>query len=245
MQVTYLKKVIFFLFFLFGITQSANCLSDIASLKKADSLYQKGIFGEAEKIFERELTKMENPSQAIYLKLAHVNEQKGDYLHTLFYLNKAYEQKPTEKILLKLHEIAQAHQLKGYEMNDFNLLILLYKQYAGFLVGLMLLIGIYVFVILFSKRFQRLYIPFSHKLIFTLYILGIATLLNLPDKYHQGIIKADGVILRTDPSAGSGIETTIDKGHRLNILGGEDIWRRAFWNDKIVYVKQSDIWMVE
>jgi tetratricopeptide (TPR) repeat protein len=245
MQALHLKKVIFFFVFLFCLPQLSKCLSDTYSLKKADSLYKIQNFSASEAIFERELPKIEKPSHIIFLKLANINEKKGDYLRSLYYLNKAYEIKPNEKILAKLSDIAQKYDLKGYEMNDFNFLILLYKQYSGFLIGLMLVIAIYIFVVLFIKKYKNQYTPFSQKVILAIYLIGIATLLNLPDKYHQGIINSDGVLLRTEPSAASGVEVSINKGHRLNIIGGEDIWRRVFWNDKLLYVKQSDIWMVE
>jgi hypothetical protein len=72
-------------------------------------------------------------------------------------------------------------------------------------------------------------------------LIGVWTLLNLPDKYHQGIINADHVILRKSPSAGAPVEYVINKGHRLNIIGGSDIWKRVFWEDQLLYVKQTDL----
>ncbi|MFY7828319.1 MAG: hypothetical protein ACOVQ4_14425 [Flectobacillus sp.] len=241
----HLKKVIFFLFFFVTIPQLSRCLDNTVTLKNADSLFKIQNYDAAERIFERELTKNENPSHIIFLKLAKINEQKGDYLRTLYYLNKSFETKPNDKILLKLHQIAQDHELKGYEMNDFNFLILFYKKYSGFLVALMLIIGIYVFVILIGKKYRGEYTPTSQKVILTIYLIGVGTLLNLPDKYHQGIINADKVILRTSPSAGAPVEFVINKGHRLNIIGGSDIWKRVFWEDHLLYVKETDLWQVE
>ena len=56
----------------------------------------------------------------------------------MYYLNKAYELNPNEKILAKLNEMAILHELKGYELSDFNFLILFYKQYSGFLIALLI-----------------------------------------------------------------------------------------------------------
>jgi uncharacterized protein YgiM (DUF1202 family) len=100
-------------------------------------------------------------------------------------------------------------------------------------------------VILFTKKYKRQYIPFNQKIFLLVYLLGIGLLLNLPDKYHQGIINHDGVYLRSEPSAGAEIAESIDKGHRLNVIGGNDIWKRVIWNDKFLYIKESDIWLVE
>lgn len=245
MQAIHLKKVIFFLFFFVTIPQLSRCLDNTASLKKADSLYKIQNYGAAERIFERELTKLEHPSHIIFLKLAKINEQKGNYLRTLYYLNKSFEISPNDKILSKLYTIAQEHELKGYELNDFNFLILIYKTYSGFLVALMLVIGLYVFVVLIGKKYRNEYIATSQKVILGIYLTGVWTLLNLPDKYHQGIINADHVILRKSPSAGAPVEYVVNKGHRLNIIGGSDIWKRVFWEDQLLYVKQTDLWQVE
>lgn len=245
MQAYYLKKIIFFFIINLSFVQLANSQSDGYILKKADSLYKSENYTSAEVLYEQILPKIKNPSNQFFLKLASIKEKKGDFLKTLYYLNKAYEQNPNEKILAKLNETAKLHEVKGYELSDFNFLILFYKQYSGFLVALLLILGIYIFVILFIKKYKSNYIPTNQKVFLIIYLIGIGLLLNLPDKYHQGIINHDGVLLRSEPSAAAQIEETIDKGHRLNVIGGNDIWRRVYWNDKFLYLKESDIWLVE
>jgi tetratricopeptide (TPR) repeat protein len=225
--------------------QLAKSQSDVGLIKRADSLYKSENYSAAELFYEQNLEKNKKPSNLLYLKLALIKEKKGDFLKTMYYLNKAYELAPSEKILAKLNEIAKFHELKGYELSDFNFLILFYKQYSGFLVALLLLLGIYIFVILFIKKYKTNATPFTQKIFLIVYLFGIGLLLNLPDKYHQGIIKRDGVLLRSEPSSGAPIEVSIDKGNRLNVLGGNDIWLRVIWNDKFLYLKESDIWLVE
>ncbi|MEA5458574.1 SH3 domain-containing protein [Arcicella sp. LKC2W] len=245
MQANYLKKIIFFLTFFLTSLQLAKSQSDATTLRDADSLYKSANFFEAEPIFEQNQKKLKNPSSHFFLKLASIKEKKGDFLKTLYYLNKAYEQQPSQKVLLKLNEIGSSHELQGYELNDFNFLILFYKQYSGFLVALLMVLGIYIFIILFIKKYKRQFIPMNQKIFLLIYLLGIGLLLNLPDKYHQGIINHDGVYLRAEPSGGAAIAESIDKGHRLNVIGGNDIWKRVIWNDKFLYIKESDIWLVE
>jgi tetratricopeptide (TPR) repeat protein len=245
MQAYYLKKIIFFFILNLTFTQLAKSQSDGEILKRADSLYKTENFNAAEVFFEQNIPKLKNPSNVLYLKLALIKEKKGDFLKTMYFLNKAYELSPNEKILAKLNEIAMNHNLKGYELSDFNFLILFYKQYSGFLVALLLILGIYIFVILLIKKYKNNWTPFNQKIFLIVYLIGIGFLLNLPDKYHQGIINHDGVLLRTEPSAAATIEVSIDKGNRLNVLGGNDIWLRVLWNDKFLYLKESDIWLVE
>ena len=245
MQAYYLKKIIFFFILNLTFLQLANSQSDVEVLKRADSLYKAENFSVAELYYEQKLQKLKNPSNVIFLKLAFIKEKKGDYLKSMYYLNKAYELSPSEKILAKLNEMATIHELKGYELSDFNFLILFYKQYSGFLVALLLVLGIYIFVILFIKKYKNNYTVFNQKVFLIVYLFGVCLLLNLPDKYHQGIINHDGVLLRSQPSSAAPVEVRIDKGNRLNVLGGNDIWQRVIWNDKFLYLKESDIWLVE
>lgn len=245
MQAYYLKKIIFFLFLNLSFLQLAKSQTDVGLLKKADSLYKTENFSASELIYEQSLSKIKNPSKSLFLKLAYIKEKKGDFLKTLYFLNKAYELDPHEKTLSKLNEIATLHELKGYELSDFNFLILFYKQYSGFLVAILLILGIYIFVILFIKKYKNHYIPTNQKAFLIVYLIGVALLMNLPDKYHQGIINQDGVLLRTEPSSAANIAGEINKGNRLNVIGGNDIWRRVLWNDHFVYLKESDLWLVE
>jgi tetratricopeptide (TPR) repeat protein len=245
MQAYYLKKIIFFLFLNLSFLQLAKSQTDVGLLKKADSLYKTENYSASELIYEQSLSKIKNPSKSLFLKLAYIKEKKGDFLKTLYFLNKAYELDPNEKILAKLNEIATLHDLKGYELNDFNFLILFYKQYSGFLVAILVILGIYIFVILFIKKYKNSYIPINQKVFLIVYLVGVALLMNLPDKYHQGIINHDGVLLRTEPSSAAQIAGEINKGNRLNVIGGNDIWRRVLWNDQLVYLKESDLWLVE
>jgi tetratricopeptide (TPR) repeat protein len=245
MQAYYLKKIIFFFILNLTFLQLANSQSDVEILKSADSLYKAENFSVAEHFYEQNLQKLKNPSNTLFLKLASIKEKKGDFLKSMYYLNKAYELSPSEKILAKLNEMARLHELEGYELSDFNFLILFYKQYSGFLVALLLMLGIYIFVILFIKKYKSNYTPFNQKVFLVVYLLGVGLLLNLPDKYHQGIINHDGVFLRSEPSSAAPVEVSVDKGNRLNVLGGNDIWRRVIWNDKFLYLKESDIWLVE
>lgn len=245
MQASNLKKIIFFIILIVLSPQLSKSQKYVNSLKKADSLFLHQNFNAAEQIYEENLSKIRFPSSKLYLKLAFIKEQKRDFLNTLYYLNKSYELKPNDKILSKLNEIAIQNDLKGYELDDFNFLVLLYKQYSGFLVAIMLVLGIYIFSVLVFKQYKKHYIPLSQKIFLLVYLIGVSILLNLPDRYHQAIVNTDSVILRDAPSSGAHAIETIDKGNRLSVLGTTDIWHRVVWHGKLMYVKESDVWLVE
>lgn len=239
-----LKKVTFFFFFLFAFSQPAEAQNVRQRVTEADSLFRIHSFRKAAAVYEDALASSPRISPAIYLKLAFLCEQRKDWLKEQYYLNLYYEQVPDERVLQRMNEIARTQNWKGYELDDFNLLVLLFKQYSGYLIGVLLLLGAYVFVVLLSKRVKKQYIPFRHKAIFFFYWLGVALLVNLPGRYRQVIIRKPDTILRPDPSGGALPTEVVREGHRLKVLGKSDIWYQVLWDNRLAYVKSADVWVV-
>ncbi|MBO9641166.1 MAG: tetratricopeptide repeat protein [Siphonobacter aquaeclarae] len=237
-----LKKVTFFFFFLSIFVQSADAQN--VRLAEADSLFRSHSFRKATAAYEEVLARTPRIAPAIYLKLAFLHEQRKDWLKEQYYLNLYYEQVPDERVLQRMNEIARTQNWKGYELDDFNLLVLLFKQYSGYLIGVLLVLGTYVFIVLLSKRVKKQYIPFRHKAIFFFYWLGVALLVNLPGRYRQVIIRNPDTILRQDPSGGALPTEVVTEGHRLKVLGKSDIWYQVLWDNRLAYVKAADVWVV-
>jgi tetratricopeptide (TPR) repeat protein len=245
MQACRLKIVHFF--FVFGalLGQPAEAQTARDWFRSADSLFAAGRFLLSRSAYETGLRLDPRATPDVYLKLAYLAEQRGDALRAQFYLNQYFERRPDETVLSRLSATARAQGWEGYELNDFNVLLLLYKQYVGYLIGILLALAGYIFVVLLIKRVKRQPIQSRHLVIFVLYLLGIGILVNAPASYQQGIVNHDAVLLRTEASHGAPVAYRLDQGHRLNILGGSDIWLRVVWNNELVFVKQSDVWMID
>ena len=97
---------------------------------------------------------------------------------------------------------------------------------------------------LIIKKINKQYTPTHHKIIFLVYLIFLAVLINLPNNYRTVIIKNEQVYLRDYPSAGSHIVGSISEGHRLNVINSEDIWYQVLWDGKFCYLKQSDILLI-
>lgn len=239
------KKVLFFFVFCFSLLQRADAQSATNWFKTGDSLFAAGRLNRARTAYERGLAQDQRASPEVYLKLAYLAEQRRDALQAQFFLNQYYERRPNERILTRLSTTARAQGWDGYELNDLNFLWLLYKQYAGYLIGILLVLAVYIFGVLLIKRVKRQPIQSRHLVIFVLYLLGIGVLVNAPATYRQGIVNRDAVLLRAEASHGAPVRYRIDRGHRLNVLGSSDIWLRVVWNSEFVFVKQSDVWLIE
>lgn len=238
-------KILQFLYLFFVLGSGIAVAQNVtAKIQQADSLFKIHNYPRATTAYEEALQLSHRTSPAIFLKLAYLYEQKKDWLHVQYYLNLYYEQIPDERVLRKMNEIARDQGWKGYELDDFNLLVLLFKQYSGYLIGLLLMLGLYVFLILIVKRFKHQYIPFRHKALFFLYWLGVTLLVNLPGRYRQVIIRKQNSILRSDPSAAASPTEIVKEGHRLKVVGKSDIWYQVLWGNQLVYVKSADVWIV-
>jgi tetratricopeptide (TPR) repeat protein len=245
MQALRLKKIIFFFVFAGFLSQPVEAQFPSSEYRRGDSLFAAGRFEEARRAYERGLLLTPRPAPPVYLKLAYLAEQRQDLLRAQYYLNLYFERRPDEATLTRLSNVARAQGWEGYERNDFNFLLLVYKQYAGYLLATLLLLALYIFGVLLIKRRKREYIQTRHLTIFVLYLLGIGILVNAPAGYRQGIVNRAAVVLRSEASHGAPIAYQIDEGHRLNILGSTDIWLRVLWNNELVYVKQSDVWLID
>lgn len=240
------RKKVMFLWLGWAIAaQAAVAQTPAQLLRQADSLFAKNQVEQARLAYEKIAVVERRVHPVMYLKLAELHEQQDHDADALHYLNRYYEVRPSADVLRKMSDLAAQHDWVGYELNDFNLLVLLYKQYGHYLVGVMLALAAYVFGVLLIKKIKHQYILPRHLVLFLLYLLGVGILVNLPENYAVAIVRAPRAILRVDPSAAAPVADAVAKGNRLNVLGNNDVWLRVVWNNQLTYVRQSDVWLVD
>lgn len=245
MQTYFLKFLkIFFTFFLIFF-QVLDSQGQTTQNKKADSLFIQKKFDEARVIYEKVLENSENINPKIYLKLAYISESKGEFVKELYYLNLYFFKQPNEKIFEKMYVVATENGFSGYEKNDLNYFLFYYRQYSNYVWAGFLLLGVYIFTVLILKKKNKQFSPIRHKVIFFIYLIFLASLINLPNNYKSVIIKNEKVYLRNYPSAASQIVGSIGEGNRLNVIKTDDIWYQVLWEGNFCYLKESDIWVVK
>lgn len=245
MQASSRKKMVLLWLGWAFLVQSAGALPPVQWLPRADSLYARNRFEQARQAYETALLRGQDSNPIVFLKLAELYERQHRDADALHCLNRYYEVRPSTAVLQKMNQLAAEHDWVGYELSDFNLLVLLYKQYGDYLIGVMLALAAYVFVVLLLKKYKHQYILPRHKLIFLLYLSGMGILVNLPENYAVAIVRAPKAVLRTDPSAAAPVADAVGLGNRLNVLGNDDVWLRVVWDNQFTYVRQSDVWLVE
>ncbi|WP_234733879.1 SH3 domain-containing protein [Tellurirhabdus bombi] len=244
MQVLILKKFAFFSFILMLVAQLAVAQPPITLLRKADSLFATGQYAAAGKLYTLYEQQDQPVTDPLLLKLAYVQEKEGNVARLLYYLQRYFDRRPDEAVLKKMHEVASEHNLMGYETDDLNYFYLFYKQYGLYAIMGLLVMGAYVFGIFWMKHHKQESIRRQHKWVVLLYLLSLLLLVNLTERYQSGIVNRDHVFLRQQPSAAAPVASIIGKGHKVNILGSQDIWLRIYWNDGLYYVRRDTVWEI-
>lgn len=239
MQATIRKISLLFCFLL-----THNLLAATDSLSRADSLFRVGAVGDAASLYESAIASGKAVTDPMLLKLAYAYEQQNNIPRLLYYLEVYFERHPNEAVLRKMNDIARAHGLVGYEADDLNYFYLFYKQYGTYLLLFGLGLGVYVVGVLLLKTQRKEPASKRYKWVILFYLVGLLLFANLPEGYQSGITSRDRVYLRSEPSAAATVTEVIGRGHKVNILGSEDIWLRVFWNNKLYYVRRDAVWLI-
>lgn len=213
-------------------------------LKRADSLFAMAKYPEATILYKKNFGNDEKNNQSLLLKLAFLAEKANDYTACLYYLSKLALITPSRKLFEKMDKLASEQNLKGYEFDDYNYFIIFYRRYGDYIPILLLTLGAYIVLIMVMKVRRKEPILKIHKISIIFYLVALLGLLNIPSLYKTCIIVNSNTFLRDEPSSASQVVEKVGKGHKLTIVGSVDHWDRVIWNNKIVYVRKSDLWNI-
>lgn len=174
------------------------------------------------------------------LKMAYIKEGLSDHTNSLYYLDQYYSMTGSRKAFDKMTELAEEHGLDGYEYSDFKLFSNMLSHYNHYILAglcaMLLLLSVYV-----SSKKRRGQVAYgSIAGIFVLLILALV-LNNRWLVEKNAIIMSDQSILMDGPSAGAESIDVLDKGHKIAILGSDEVWSRILWRDQEVYIRNSNL----
>ncbi|WP_229206155.1 SH3 domain-containing protein [Dyadobacter fermentans] len=213
-------------------------------LKTADSLFAIARYPEAQTLYKKNFSLSEKNGQALLLKLAFLAEKTNNYTDCLFYLSKLALVQPSRHLFEKMDKLAKEQNLSGYEFDDYNYFIIFYRKYGDYIPILLLTLGTYIVVIMVTKTRRKEPILQIHKISIIVYLLALLGILNVPSLYQTCIIVNENTFLRDEPSSAAGVVEKVGKGHKLTIIGSVDHWDRVIWNNRIVYIRKSDLWNI-
>jgi tetratricopeptide (TPR) repeat protein len=245
MQNIDLKKIAFFLAVCLTLSHLAYSQDFKTLLAQADTLFNQQQYTQALGIYEQVFAQTGKSSPAMLLKMAYVEEGKGNYTRALYLLSVYYIQKPNLQAVHKMKEIAAAYNLQGYELKDMDFFMILYQRYYTYFTLALLLVCFIWLASLVVRKIRREYLPVRHLIGCMLFLVVALLFLNVKKSDQRAIISRDNVYLMSAPSAGAALIYIAQKGHRLDVQEEQDIWVKVLWNGKPAFIRKQNVWFIE
>lgn len=240
MQNSCLKYFTIFFVFFIGFLQPIYSQRTKTRIILADSLFNQKQYLQAFSDYEKILEEDQQYSPTMILKMAYIKEGLQDFTGAMYYLHLYYAKTPNRAVLRKMEDLAQAHQLSGYEYSDLQFFRTQFrKYYQDILEGLLLVAVVIVTVTMFRRKPNP--VKNSFKIGFTLYLAFIFYYINYLDFGQEGIIRYNRIPIMSAPSAGADWLTTASHGHKLKIIGEKDIWYEVQWKNQRAYIRKQNI----
>jgi tetratricopeptide (TPR) repeat protein len=210
-------------------------------IEVADSLFNQQKYTQSFEIYNRILKTDNLTSPAMLLKMAYIKEGLGDYSNALYYLNLYYLQTHNKRALRKMEDLAKKYNLQGYKYTDMEFFMnIFYRYYSAIVYSLSGLVLILIGYIVYKKLQLKTNPGFS--LFYLLIVVAILFyVVNFGKRYQKGIIISQDTYLMAGPSSGSKLIAIADLGHRVHVLGKEDVWVKVEWEGSTAYIKENNI----
>ncbi len=207
----------------------------------ADSLFKAKRYTQSFDLYESILREDRKSSPAMLLKMAYIREGLNNPADALYYLNLYYLKTSDKDVLEKMEKLAGDKGLRGYEFNDFEFFKTIFYRYYQYLIIFLFALALLLLALAYHQKFKKHNRPVLPAAGMVVVLILLFYTLNFGLKYDRGIIMEDRTYLMQGPSAGAEVLTIVNKGHRLEIDGEEDVWIRTKWDNRTVYVKNNKL----
>ncbi len=235
-------------FFFIIFISTLSYLPDLQAVDKqillADNLFAQGNYTEALAIYEHFFEKKQQSSPQILLKMAFIHEGLEQYAEALYYLSLHYRQNPSFESLSHMEALARKESFKGYEYSEIDFFRAFYHRYFEEISIGLFLFGLLSFLLLLYAHGRAWKVP-RYYAVLLLFFLSISFILIVFTKQPpRAIIYKDQSYLLTAPSAAADVARIINKGHKIKILGKQDVWYKFNWSGQIVYIHQENLKLI-
>lgn len=214
-------------------------------IQKADSLFTQKKYTEAFRLYENALEEKQLFSPAMLLKMAYIQEGLKHYSSALYYLNLYYLHTANEAALFKMEELAQEHQLNGYDYHDLEYFLSIYHRYHTTWLLATTALAVFLFALILYRKRKTGIRPTSAGIVYVLILALLFILINYDIRYQKGIIDQDFAYLMSDPSGASKVVEIVKQGHRVNILDEKDIWMKIGWQEQEAYIRKTQLKVID
>ena len=210
-------------------------------MQVADSLFEESKFTESFEIYKAIHEIGEHVSSAMLLKMAYIQEGLGNESGALYYLNMYYLQTTNEKAFEKMGKLAQLNGLKGYGQTDRDWFLNIYYTYYYHLLICLLGIALLIFLVVFYKKIKLDQRSYSGGIGIVVVVALLFWAMNFGREYKRAILVKDDTYMMGAPSAGAEVLDILKAGHRVKVLGRQDVWLEIELDNQIGYVKNTQL----
>ena len=236
-----LQNIIMLAFIGLLLNPSLRAQQISTELTLADSLFNQQKYTQSFEIYSKIIDTGRQTSPAMLLKMAYIREGLGDFSSALYYLNLYYLQTHNKRALRKMEDLAKKYDLAGYDYTDVEFFMNIFYRYYSTIIYILSTFSISLIGYMIFKKFRMKISPgFSF-----FYLIIVAGLLfyvvNFGKRYQKGIIINPETYLMDGPSSGAKLIAVADMGHRVQVIGKDDVWLKIRWKGNPVYVKENNI----
>ena len=209
-------------------------------LKTADSLFQAKRYTQSLEHYE-EILKQKQYTPAMLLKMAYVYEGLNQIGSAMYYLNLYYIATNDKSVIEKMDELAIKYDLEGYETTDTDRFWSFYLgNHLNISVGLAAAM-ILTLSLMFHTRMKLHARPIGSSIALVILTVTLVVHQQFGSRRARGIIAETTTSLMDGPSAGASVIDIISDGHRVEVIGKNDVWLKIRWDDAVAYVKEKSL----
>lgn len=212
-----------------------------SALMQADSLFQTRKYTESFKLYDHILNVEREVSPAMLLRMSFIKEGLGNFTEALYYLNLYYLQTSERNALNKMEELAEKRGLEGYEYSDWEFIQTVFYKYFFHITGTFLALAVLILSFMFYQKYKLNQQPIAGAVMLVVVLGLLFYTLNYGKAYSKALINSNNTYIMSGPSAGAEVISIVDKGHRVEIEGTEDVWAQVTWKGNKAYIKTDKL----
>lgn len=233
-------KIVKLSLFLLVLSTVVNAQSNNPLLVRADSLFQQKRYIQSLELYQK-LFEDHRYTPAMLLRMAYVEEGLNNISRSVYYLNLYYLATQDEDALTKLEEVAIKNRLQGYSTDETDSFLSFYLTHHTLITIILVALAVLALAIALTQR-----LIFKHKPIgefVCMCIVSVLCLLHLSQKsfWEKAIIAKDNTYVMSGPSAGASVVMIARDGHRVSVIGKQDVWVKVKLGESEGYIRNSNL----
>lgn len=207
-------------------------------LQTADSLFQAKRYTQSLEHYE-EILRQDQYTPAMLLKMAFIYEGLNQIGSAMYYLNLYYLATNDKSTLAKMDELATKYGLEGYETSDGDRFQAFYLDHHLSISLLLAALIILMLAVMYRKRMKQHQRPVGSAVVMAVLLALLFTHQQFGSAETKSIIANATTYVMDGPSAGASVIDVVSDGHRVEVIGKQDVWMKIRWDDEVAYVKQN------